>query len=188
MKRRAFIAGAGATAAWSFAAWAQQTSTVPVVGFLHGGVASAVRPDGVRLSKRAERNWFRRWPQRYHRIVAGHMEIMIACRNLRKTGSVSSYRRPGYQRRLGFCSGGQGRCSPASRLFFLMGSDPVKAGLVSSLSRPGRQCNGRYCLLWLRWSASGSKSYVQLLPSLTVVLAFINSSNPNAEDVTYAIW
>jgi putative tryptophan/tyrosine transport system substrate-binding protein len=68
-------------------------------------------------------------------------------------------------------------------LVFVMGSDPVKAGLVSSLSRPGGNATG-VTLFTVELEAKRLEILRQLLPSLGLVAALINPSNPNAEDVT----
>jgi putative ABC transport system substrate-binding protein len=68
-------------------------------------------------------------------------------------------------------------------LVFVMGSDPVKAGLVSSLNRPGGNATG-VTLYTVELEAKRLELLRQLLPSLTAVSALINPSNPNVGDVT----
>jgi putative ABC transport system substrate-binding protein len=68
-------------------------------------------------------------------------------------------------------------------LVFTMGSDPVKVGLVSSLSRSSGNATG-VTLITADLEAKRLELLRQLLPSLAVVAALINPGNPNAEDVT----
>lgn len=68
-------------------------------------------------------------------------------------------------------------------LVFVMGSDPVRAGLVTSLPRPGGNSTG----VTLSTSALEAKRVEllrQLAPSTDLIAALVNPDNPNAPDVT----
>ena len=180
MRRRDFIAGAGATAAWSFAAWAQQP-TMPVIGFLHSGsqapnahLVSAFRKGLSEAGFDEGRNVAieYRWADGNYGRLSGLVEELV-----------------GRHVAVLYTSGGSVSALAAKDathgipLVFTMGSDPVKVGLVSSLSRPGGNATG-VTLITADLEAKRLELLRQLLPSLTVVAALINPSNPNAEDVT----
>jgi putative ABC transport system substrate-binding protein len=182
MKRREFITliGGGA-AAFPLSVRAQQTSTIPVVGFLHGGsqapYAQMVSAFQKGLSETGfddgrnvviEYRWadgnYDRLPELADELVKRHIAVLYT-----SGGSVSA-----------LAARDAARGIP---LVFLMGSDPVKAGLVSSLNRPGGNATG-VTLFTTELEAKRLEILRQLLPSLTVVAALINPSNPNAEEVT----
>jgi putative tryptophan/tyrosine transport system substrate-binding protein len=184
MKRRDFIVGLGVASAssslWLPVARAQQPA-MPVIGFLHGGsqapyaqMASAFRKglsetgfdDGrnVVIEYRWADGNYDRLPGLANELVNRRIAVLYA-----GGGSVSA-----------LAAKDAARGIP---LVFLMGSDPVKAGLVSSLSRPGGNATG-LTLFTVELEAKRLELLRQLLPSLTVVVALINPSNPNVEDVT----
>jgi putative ABC transport system substrate-binding protein len=181
MRRREFIAGIGATAAWPFMARAQQPAALPVIGFLHGGsqapyinLVSAFRKGLSETGFDEGRNvvieyrWadgnYDRLPGLAEELVNRHVAVLYT-----SGGSVSA-----------LAAKGAARGIP---LVFVMGSDPVKMGLVASLSRPGGNATG-VTLFTVELEAKRLELLRQLLPSLAVVAALINPSNPNAEDVT----
>ena len=182
MRRRDFLGViGGAAVVLPLAARAQQPSTVPVVGFLHSGseapnahLVSAFRKGLSEAGFDEGRNVAieYRWAGGNYDRLPGLVDELI---NRRVTvlytsgGSVSAL-----------------AAKDATRgipLVFVMGSDPVKVGLVSSLSRPGGNATG-VTLITADLEAKRLELLRQLLPSLTVVAALINPSNPNAEDVT----
>ena len=184
MKRREFIAGLGVTAVSPLlpplAARAQQPA-MPVVGFLHSGsqapyaqMASAFRKGlsetgfdegrNVTIEYRWADGNYGRLPGLADELINRRIAVLFT-----SGGSVSA-----------LAARDAARGIP---LVFVMGSDPVKAGLASSLNRPGGNATG-VTLFTVELEAKRLELLRQLLPSLTVVAALINPGNPNAEDVT----
>ena len=182
MKRRKFITLlGGAAAAFPLSVRAQHGSTIPVVGFLHGGsqapyaqMVSAFRKglsetgfdDGrnVVIEYRWADGNYDRLPGLADELVNRRIAVLYT-----SGGSVSA-----------LAAKDAARGIP---LVFLMGSDPVKAGLVSSLSRPDGNATG-LTLFTVELEAKRLEILRELLPSVTVVAALINPNNPNAADVT----
>ena len=183
MKRREFIAGLGSVATSSLLwplAHAQQPA-IPVIGFLHSGsqapyahLVSAFRKGLSEADFDEGRNvvieyrWadgnYDRLPALVDDLVGRHVAVLYT-----GGGSVSAL-----------------AAKDATRgipLVFLMGSDPVKVGLVASLSRPGGNATG-VTLITADLEAKRLELLRQMLPSLSVVLALLNPNNPNAADVT----
>jgi putative ABC transport system substrate-binding protein len=138
MKRRDFIkAVAGTAAAWPFAAHAQQST---VIGFLHVGSANAFAHIVAGLRQGLKETGYVegenlaiefRWAEgRFDRLPALAAELVRARVAVIVTG------------------GGEAPASAAKAatatipIVFNVGSDPVKAGLVASLSRPGNNATG----------------------------------------------
>jgi putative ABC transport system substrate-binding protein len=181
MKRREFITLTGLAAAWPLAAHAQQPLAVPIVGFLHGGsqapyaqMVSAFRKGLSETGFDEGRNVVieYRWADGNYDRLPGLADELVNRRIAvlyTSGGSVSALAAKG--------------AAPGIPLVFVMGSDPVKAGLVASLSRPGGNATG-VTLFTVELEAKRLELLRQLSPSLTVVAALINPSNPNAEDVT----
>lgn len=184
MKRRKFIAGLGVAAScsylWPLAARGQQRA-MPVIGFLHGGspapyvdLVSAFRKGLSETGFDEGRNvvieyrWadgnYDRLPGLANELISRHVTVLYT-----GGGSVSALAAKDI-------TGGIPHV-------FLVGSDPVKIGLVASLSRPGGNATG-VTLVTSDLEAKRLELLRQLLPSLTRVTALINPSNPNAEDVT----
>lgn len=184
MKRREFIAGLGAAATsslvWPPDARSQQPA-MPVIGFLHSGsqapyaqMVSAFRKGlsetgfdegrNVAIEYRWADGNYDRLPGLADELVNRGIAVLFT-----SGGSVSALAARHAARNI--------------PLVFVMGSDPVKAGLVSSLSRPGGNATG-VTLFTVELEAKRLELLRRLSPSLTVVAALINPSNPNAEDVT----
>jgi putative tryptophan/tyrosine transport system substrate-binding protein len=183
MRRRDFLGAMSGTAvAMPFSVVAQQQQpSVPVVGFLHGGsqapYAQMVTAFQKGLSETGydegrnviiEYRWadgkYDRLPELANELVNRRITVLYT-----SGGSVSA-----------LAAKDAARDIP---LVFVMGSDPVKAGLVGSLNRPGGNATG-VTLYTVELEAKRLELLRQLLPSLTVVAALINPGNPNAEDVT----
>jgi putative tryptophan/tyrosine transport system substrate-binding protein len=182
MRRRDFLGVMSAAAAGlPLAAHAQQSSAAPVVGFLHGGsqapyaqMVSAFRKGLSETGFDEGRNVIieYRWADGNYDRLPGLADELVKRRIavlFTSGGSVSA-----------LAAKDAARDIP---LVFVMGSDPVKAGLVSSLNRPGGNATG-VTLYTVELEAKRLELLRQLLPSLTAVAALINPSNPNAEDVT----
>ena len=138
MRRREFIAGLGSAAAWPLAARAQQP-VLPVIGFL------AVGPNGPN-----------RWGASFNQGLkeAGYVDrqnVAIEYRGgpPRVDGLLELARELVHQQVAVILTSNDGPALAAKRatstipiVFFNIGSDPVKLGLVATINRPGGNVTG----------------------------------------------
>jgi putative ABC transport system substrate-binding protein len=181
MKRREFITALGGAAAWPLAARAQQT-TMPVIGC--GSIESSVpNIDGLRQGLK-ESNYLEgqnvtiefRWAEgQYDRLPALAAELV--------------------GRQVTVIVGGGPPAAMAAKaatttipVVFTSGDDPVKIGLVSSLSRPVGNVTG-VSILFSEVLAKRLGLLRELIPSVNAVglLAHSRSSNDGVEAAARAM-
>jgi len=180
MRRREFIALIGSgVAAWPFAAPGQPT--VPVIGFLH-----SASPDGNADRLRAFRQGLKeagfvegenvaieyRWAEGQPDRLPG-----LAADLVRRSVAVIS-------------TGGSPISSLAAKaatstipIVFAFGGDPVKFGLVASLSRPGGNVTGVNQLSNVLEEKRFGLLH-ELLPSAVLIGVLVNPNSPYAESQT----
>jgi len=177
MKRREFIALlGGAAAGWSVAARAQQA--MPVVGFMHSlslsyveqfavpfrqGLKEAGFFDGqnVTIVYRSADGQYDRLPAMAEELVGQKVAVILA-------------------------AGGTGPAIAASRvtktipIVFVAASDPIKPGLVASLSRPGGNVTG-VSLLGSALEGKRLELLRQIMASRGPIAILINPKYPDAD-------
>jgi putative ABC transport system substrate-binding protein len=176
MKRRDFITLVGGTAvAWPLVARAQQSGS-PLVGFLNGGSAPAYMQETVAFRQGLSSAGYDeghnvtieyRWAEgKYDRLRTLALDLIQ-----RQVAVI-------------FCNGpavvAAKTESATIPIVFATSLDPVDAGLVESLRRPGGNLTGATNLL----DEIGQKRLElmrSLLPGAKVVVALINPNFPNAE-------
>jgi putative ABC transport system substrate-binding protein len=172
MRRRSFIAGLGGAAAWPLAARAQQPR-LPVVGFLHSvspapfarmvaGFQIGLREEGyvegqnVTVAYRWAEGQNDRLPALAADLVTHQVAVIAATGGLLAAKAAKA-------------------ATSSIPIVFVSGADPVDAGLVASLNRPGGNITGVSPL----FSALGSKR-LELLHLLVPKAAAIGVLvNPN---------
>jgi putative ABC transport system substrate-binding protein len=181
MKRRNFIGLAGGVAAWPLVARAQRPS-VPVVGFLGttspGGYATFVSGfqrglkeagfgdgDNVAIVYRWAEGQYDRLPGLAADLVSRHVSVIVA------TGSLPS-------------SLAAKQATETIPIVFLLGSDPVKFGLVSSLNRPNGNVTGVTLFAYLL-DAKRVELMHELVPGASVVALLVNPNNPAQAEAQY---
>jgi putative ABC transport system substrate-binding protein len=177
MRRRDFITLFGGAAAWPLAARAQQPA-MPVIGFLGAGgpTASLVPPfrEGLKDAGYVEGQNVvieYRWAEgQYDRLPA--LAIDLASRRVAvifaADNAAAQVVRPA------------GTTIP---IVFAIGADPVKLGLVASLSRPGGNMTG-VSFLSTATVAKMLEMLHQAVPNATAIAALMNPTNPNGETDT----
>ena len=177
MKRREFISVIGGAAAWPLAAHAQQPS-VPVIGFLSSlsaaalngpvaafrqGLASTGYEEGknVAIEFRWADGHYDRLPALAAELVQQRPAVMVAVGGDPPTFAAKA-------------------AAASIPLVFMVGQDPVKLGLVTSLSRPGGNATG-INLLVTETESKRIELLQQLAPRASNFAALINPKNADAE-------
>jgi putative ABC transport system substrate-binding protein len=178
MRRRDFIARIGGAAAglalWPLATRAQQ-SAMPVIGFLHQGppepvaLTNAFRQglsEGGSIDGRSV-TIENRWAEgQYDRLPAlavdlvSHRVAVIAANFLPAALAAKA-------------------ATQTIPIVFLTGSDPISAGLVSSINRPTGNVTG-IAFMFTLLGAKNLQLLRELVPTATVIAVLVNPSNPNA--------
>ncbi len=176
MRRREFIVVIGGAAVLPLVAPAQ--STVPVIGFLNNSTqksqahfAAAFR-DGMKESGFIEgRNVLVEY-----RWAEGHYnELPDLAADLVRHGVV-----------LIAATGGTISVDAAKNatkdipIVFVMGADPVKAGIVQSLNRPGANVTG-VTMFSVSLTAKRIQLIRRIVPNSTTVTILVNPNNPDAQ-------
>jgi putative ABC transport system substrate-binding protein len=175
MTRREFIAGLGGALAWPFRARAQQ-SLIPTIGVL-GSTSSKVQANFLRAFRQGlgeagyvegrDVNVEYRWADDQNEKLAAlaadlahhHVNLIVAAASTPAALAAKA-------------------ATATIPIVFLLGSDPVAAGLVDSLARPGRNATG----ITSTNMELGSKRLElvrELLPSTNVTALLVNPTNPN---------
>jgi ABC-type uncharacterized transport system substrate-binding protein len=178
MKRREFIAIAGGAAAWPLIAMAAQQSAIPIVGFLGTGTAESTSPElrGFRqgLSEggyiegrnvTVEYRWLEGQNGRLSTLVADLVKNQVAA--IAVTGNAVALAAK--------------TATATIPIVFQVGNDPVAAGLVTSLARPGGNLTG-VTTLSAEIVAKRMELLHELIPTMSSVALLINPNNRDSEN------
>ena len=167
----------GAAAAWPLAARAQQAA-MPVIGFLSSASAGAtahlvtafldalrgagyVEGRNVAIEYRWAENRYERLPALAAELVRRQVAVIVAA-----GGPVTPLMAKS--------------ATSTIPIVFTASSDPVKAGLVTSLSRPGGNFTGTAALT-IELDAKRLEVLRELVPNARIIGALINPNRPDAE-------
>jgi putative ABC transport system substrate-binding protein len=182
MKRRDFITLLGGAAAWPIAARAQQRS-VPVVGLLYISTPDAMRNEvqavlkglsqmgfvegrNVTVEYRYASGQFDRIPELVTDLVRRQVTVIVTANSVAAALAAKA-------------------ATATTPIVFSTGVDPVQAGLVESLSRPGGNVTGILSMA----NEIGAKRIgllKELLPGARRLGALVNPTNPLVADAIAA--
>jgi ABC-type uncharacterized transport system substrate-binding protein len=170
MRRREFITLLGGATAWPLAVARAQQTAMPVIGFLHSGAADGNVPlvaayrrglgeagfkegENVAIDFRWANGQYDRLPSMAADLVAHQYAVITA-------GGPPAAR--------------AAKAATATiPIVFASGEDPVQAGFVASLNRPGGNVTGVYLFL-IQLSAKKLSLLHDLLPHVSVIGAILN--------------
>jgi putative tryptophan/tyrosine transport system substrate-binding protein len=178
MKRREFITLLGGTAAWPLAAQAQQ-SAMPVIGFLNQEASELTGNNVTGFRKGLSESGFvenqnvtieYRWAEaRYERLPQLAAELVE-----RKVAVIASAFFP--------ATLAAKAATSTIPIVFMSGVDPVAAGLVASLSRPGGNLTG-LSNYNTRLIAKRFELLHQAVPRADAIAVLVNPKTPVAQTI-----
>jgi len=173
MRRREFIALVGRTAvAWPLAARSQQAP--PVVGILHEGLAAPLaltaafqqglieggigQGSSVKIEDRWADGQYNRLPALAANLIDHRVDIIVTAYLVAARAAEAA--------------------TQTVPIVFITGSDPIMAGLVSSLNRPTGNATG-IAFMFTRLGEKNLATLHELVPNAVVIGALVNPNNPN---------
>jgi putative ABC transport system substrate-binding protein len=174
VRRREFITLTGGAAAWPLGARAQQR-TMPIVGLLTGVPSPAVR-EAVILQGLAETGFVegRNISIERRSADAGYERLPELAVELTRAGvAVIAAMQP-------VAALAAKAATTTIPIVFVLGSDPVKDGLVASYARPGGNITGVTFFSNLL-AAKELELLRDIMPNLAVTGLMVNPNNPNWE-------
>ena len=175
MKRREFITLLGCAAVWPLAARAQQA--MPVIGFLHSAEAKSFAAQLAAFRQGLKEGDFEegRNVTIEYRWAEGHFDrlpAMAADLVQRKVSVISAVG--------GNSSNLAAKAATATiPIVFTSGSDPIRLGLVTSLSRPGGNITG-ISFFTAELVAKQLDLLHQLIPGAKAIAVLVNPKSPEA--------
>jgi len=177
MNRREFITLLGGAAAWPLSARAQQAA-MPVIGFLSSATAATFTPyiAGFRLGLQDTGYIEGRNVAIEYRWVEGHYDRLLeqAAELARQQVAII------------VSSGGAVAALAAKTatttipIVFVIGDDPLRYDLVTSLNRPGGNITG-LSLFISTLMAKRLELLNEMIPATSAIAMFVNPNNPNAD-------
>jgi putative tryptophan/tyrosine transport system substrate-binding protein len=179
MKRRQFIAGFGAAAAWPLAAWARQTA-MPVIGFINAGTLDAntrnlaafraglgeagyIEGQNVSIEYHWFGDHFDRIPAIVSELVRHRVAVIATAVNTAALAAKAA--------------------TTTIPIVFGVNDNPVRLGLVASLARPGGNLTG---INFLTAEVTPKRLGLlrELVPRANRVAVLINPSNSASSEAT----
>jgi putative ABC transport system substrate-binding protein len=174
IRRRDFITLLGGATAWPLAARAQQA--LPVVGILHEGLPAPLslttafqrglieggisEGSSIKIEDRWAEGQYARLPALAADLLDHGVNIMVAAYLVAARAAEA--------------------LTQTVPIVFITGSDPITAGLVSSLNRPTGNATG-IAFMFTRLGEKNLATLHDLVPNAVVIGALVNPNNPNVE-------
>jgi putative tryptophan/tyrosine transport system substrate-binding protein len=172
IRRRDFITLLGGAAAWPVAARAQQP-TMPAIGYLSGasmtgeaGIQQGLKETGLvegrdfRIENRSTAGQMDRLPAIVADVVGRRVSVILAVSDSFALAAKAA--------------------TSAIPIVYIGGNDPVRIGLVSSLSSPGGNVTG-VTVLNVEIAAKRLQLLNELIPTAPTIAALLDPATPNLD-------